>query len=703
MFVTGKQEIFRLVTKLRRTLNRRKSRKAVQVDQPVDVKPMDTSKSNNDLRDLDDEEVDGDVFGPDTENTDQEEDDVQEEEEVEDLEPVYVLPLHSMLAADHQAKVFGQIPDGHRLIVVATNIAETSITIPGISYVVDTGRVKCRNYHCTTGIATYDVMWISKASADQRAGRAGRTGPGHCYRLYSSSVYDRQFEAFGMPEVLTRPLEDVVLAMKAMKIPNVAKFPFPTAPDPRQIQAALKLLCNIGCIAPSDDDHDDQDGHATLLGRAVAKLPLNVRFGKMLLMGIQGKVLDYAIVIVAILSEQSLFVSVNDEQIIDESEGIAADAAETDSKTLAKSEKRKQWSHPAGDVLAALSAVGAYTFAIGSGGNGHEFCHANGLNYVVMERIQKLRLQLAKLAKLRLGDSSSIAGQTGGIIHSMKPPTQMQEACLRQVIVSGLLDNVARLAPVGTLKSSEYALPVRLAYWSCNPFIKEPLWIDRSSFLANSQLPEFVCYESIVRKVQKHRELGPTTVSFMNCVSTLDASWLAVLAKDSPLLKLGEPMNTPPPIYNVHTHSIQWFRNVRYGAHAWALPPFRTEIRNFHTTSGSTVMEDDEYRWFARFLLEGSLPLVGLDQGQLKECWNDSPALITRRKAVGKVAQLVSELAKYKIASVPQLQEHWGTTSQVYLFRQLRSWTKEEFREEVKSVWIDAVQRNIQEWNMRDS
>ena len=110
-------------------------------------------------------------------------------------------------------------------------------------------------------------MWISKAAADQRAGRAGRTGPGHCYRLYSSSLYDRQFDQFALPEVLTRPLEDVVLAMKAMKamnIYNVADFPFPTAPDQSQLNAAVKLLANIGYIDLSRVELHGGDGSTVL-------------------------------------------------------------------------------------------------------------------------------------------------------------------------------------------------------------------------------------------------------------------------------------------------------------------------------------------------------------------------------------------------------------------------------------------------------
>lgn len=98
------------------------------------------------------------------------------------LPPVHVVPLYAMLTAEEQAKVFRPPPDGHRLVVVATNVAETSITIPGISYVVDSGRQKRRVVQRGSGISQFEVGWVSKASADQRAGRAGRTGPGHCYR-----------------------------------------------------------------------------------------------------------------------------------------------------------------------------------------------------------------------------------------------------------------------------------------------------------------------------------------------------------------------------------------------------------------------------------------------------------------------------------------------------------------------------------------
>lgn len=135
-----------------------------------------------------------------------------------------VLPLYAMLSPAAQLRVFEEVEEGERLVVVATNVAETSLTIPGIKYVVDTGRVKVKNYDSKTGMETYEVDWISQASASQRAGRAGRTGPGHCYRLYSSAVFSNVFEESSPPEILKVPVDGVVLLMKSMNIPKVRRL-----------------------------------------------------------------------------------------------------------------------------------------------------------------------------------------------------------------------------------------------------------------------------------------------------------------------------------------------------------------------------------------------------------------------------------------------------------------------------------------------
>lgn len=135
-------------------------------------------------------------------------DDLGEEMATTDIDaPLHVLPLYSLLPTKDQLRVFEEAPEGSRMCILATNVAETSLTIPGIRYVIDCGRSKERNYNKTTGVQSFDIGWISKASAMQRAGRSGRTGPGHCYKLYSSAVYERDFPDFAEAEILRMPIE----------------------------------------------------------------------------------------------------------------------------------------------------------------------------------------------------------------------------------------------------------------------------------------------------------------------------------------------------------------------------------------------------------------------------------------------------------------------------------------------------------------
>jgi ATP-dependent RNA helicase DHX37/DHR1 len=165
-----------------------------------------------------------------------------EDQNLEDTNcPLHALPLYSLLPTKDQLKVFDPPPEGSRLCVLSTNVAETSLTIPNIRYVVDCGRAKERNYDRTTGVQSFDIGWVSKASASQRAGRSGRTGPGHCYRLYSSAIYESEFPQFSEPEILRMPIEGIVLQMKSMNIDTVINFPFPTPPDRDSLRKAEKV------------------------------------------------------------------------------------------------------------------------------------------------------------------------------------------------------------------------------------------------------------------------------------------------------------------------------------------------------------------------------------------------------------------------------------------------------------------------------
>ena len=225
-------------------------------------------------------------------------------------------------------KVFDEPPPNCRLVVIATNVAETSITIPNIKYVVDAGRAKevrpirvpfsttsqltsCnlaqRKFDVGSGIQTFEVSWISKAAASQRAGRAGRTGPGHCYRLYSSAVFENYFDSHTKPEILRMPIEGVVLQMKAMNIDAVANFPFPTPPDREALRRAEKTLVNLGALEASTSS-SKLGGRITELGRSMSLFPLSPRFSKMLVAGQQHGCLPYVIAIVCALSVGDPFI-----------------------------------------------------------------------------------------------------------------------------------------------------------------------------------------------------------------------------------------------------------------------------------------------------------------------------------------------------------------------------------------------------------
>jgi ATP-dependent RNA helicase DHX37/DHR1 len=201
------------------------------------------------------------------------------------------------------------------------------------------------------------VAWISKASAAQRAGRAGRTGPGHCYRLYSSAVFEHQFESFSQPEILRMPIEGVVLQMKSMHIDAVVNFPFPTPPDRISLRNAETVLTNLGALAaptvlPDPSKQVIQPtsfpvagGRITEQGKVMSLFPLSPRFSRMLVSGRQYGCLPYVISIVSALSVGDPFLHeewLNDEHSDkDDDEGLSHIRNETLKAKEARRLRRK--------------------------------------------------------------------------------------------------------------------------------------------------------------------------------------------------------------------------------------------------------------------------------------------------------------------------------------------------------------------------
>ncbi len=216
-----------------------------------------------------------------------------------------VLPLYSRLSAAEQHRVFQTHP-GMR-VVLATNVAETSLTVPGIRYVVDAGTARISRYSARTKVQRLPIEAISQASANQRAGRCGRVAPGVCIRLYSEADFESR-PVFTEPEILRTNLASVILQMTAAGLGDIAAFPFVEPPDSAQISDGLRLLDELGALSSKGKEGvskgDRSHPQLTPIGRQLARIPLDPRMGRMLLAGEKYGCLKEMLIIVAGMSIQ---------------------------------------------------------------------------------------------------------------------------------------------------------------------------------------------------------------------------------------------------------------------------------------------------------------------------------------------------------------------------------------------------------------
>ncbi|EHH66832.1 hypothetical protein EGM_03889 [Macaca fascicularis] len=536
--------------------------------------------------------------------------------------PLHVLPLYSLLAPEKQAQVFKPPPEGTRLCVVATNVAETSLTIPGIKYVVDCGKVKKRYYDRVTGVSSFRVTWVSQASADQRAGRAGRTEPGHCYRLYSSAVFG-DFEQFPPPEITRRPVEDLILQMKALNIEKVINFPFPTPPSVEALLAAEELLIALGALQPPQKaervkqlQKNRLSCPITALGRTMATFPVAPRYAKMLALSRQHGCLPYAITIVASMTVRELF-----EELDSGSDAAPTHTGEgssfmpvTNSKThpeielnqlsghpfaqlsghkinchipaasdeeLARLKSKRAWvaqmkrtwagqgaSLKLGDLMVLLGAVGACEYA----GCTPQFCEANGLRYKAMMEIRRLRGQLTSAVNAVCPEAELFVDP------KMQPPTESQVTYLRQIVTAGLGDHLARRVQSEELLEDKW----RNAYKT--PLLDDPVFIHPSSILFK-ELPEFVVYQEIME----------TTKMYMKGVSSVEVQWIPALLPS--YCQFDKPLEEPAPTYCPERGQVLCHRASVFYRVGWPLPAIEVDFPE----------GIDRYKHFARFLLEGQV------------------------------------------------------------------------------------------------
>jgi ATP-dependent helicase HrpA len=209
------------------------------------------------------------------------------------LQSTEVLPLYARLSPAEQGRVFK--PHGQRRIVLATNVAETSLTVPGIRYVIDTGFARISRYSHRSKVQRLPVERVSQASADQRKGRCGRVSAGICIRLYSEEDFTAR-AAFTEPEIQRTNLASVVLQMKLLGFGEIERFPFLDSPDQRLIKDGYRVLEEIGAV--------NGERQVTRIGQQLARLPVDPRIGRMLLAAAKGHCLREVMVIAAALSVQ---------------------------------------------------------------------------------------------------------------------------------------------------------------------------------------------------------------------------------------------------------------------------------------------------------------------------------------------------------------------------------------------------------------
>jgi ATP-dependent RNA helicase DHX37/DHR1 len=548
IFLTGQGEISQLSKQLKNAFGGMTSVEGPKVrisgnEAPLEVEDIDFGEADD--RNAHDE-YDEIEFASDDEEEEEKEFELEDEETGTGPRRMHILPLYSLLPTKEQMRVFDPPPEGSRLVILATNVAETSLTIPGIRYVFDCGRSKERKYDPVTGVQSFEIDWISKASSKQRAGRAGRTGPGHCWRLYSSAVYERDFPEFSVPELLRMPIEGVVLQLKSMNLQHVVNFPFPTPPDRQSIVKAEKLLTYLSAISPS--------GQVTPVGSSMSIFPLAPRFARILLVGHLHDCLPYTIAMIAGLSAGEVFVPENQaipaavEQTEDfrtNEDVIAEDKRARIRKAFNAAHKNFCSLDDKSDAMKILQVVGEFAHEPTD-----EWCESHFVRFKVLKEIMQLQSQLANLVRTNIPGFANFK-----IPEKLPRPSTHQIQALKQMVAAGFIDQVAIRADKSPTPPAMYRKPRRaidVPYLPLMPLeggddpADKLVYIHPSSPLAHlstDECPEYVVYSHLQRAGNVLPEEGakkPKTR--MHALTDLTGGQLASVAKGTPLVTYGKPV-----------------------------------------------------------------------------------------------------------------------------------------------------------------
>lgn len=549
VFLTGQNEITQLSKRLKETFRSGQTASGPEVrisgkDAPIEAEDIDFGDTRDDNDDYDeDDDIDIHV-------NDDDEFKVEGEEENTGPAKIHVLPLYSLLPTREQLRVFEPPPDGSRLIVLATNVAETSLTIPGIRYVFDSGRSKERKFDQTTGVQSFEVGWISKASAKQRAGRAGRTGEGHCYCMYSSAVYERDFEEHAIPEILRMPIEGVVLQLKAMNLQHVKNFPFPTSPDRQGLESSEKLLTYLSAISPT--------GQITQIGSTMSIFPLSPRYARILLVGHLHDCLPYTIALVAGLSAADIFIPENQAvpSLAPREEGafptnadrIEEEARNNIKRKFNKVQKDFCFLDDKSDAIKLLQVVGEFAHD-----PTEEWCQSHFVRFKVLREILQLRKQITDLLRNNIAAFVGLKFQ-----EKLDAPSPKQVKALKQMVAAGFIDHIAIRADYAPNPPDVRRKPTRaidvpyLTLFPSHMRLEDEdraVYIHPSSPLAHvspQECPEYIVYSYLQRAAPRvGSEKIPKTR--MHALTDISGGQIASLAKGTPIIDYGKPIKSVMP------------------------------------------------------------------------------------------------------------------------------------------------------------
>ncbi|KAI7727176.1 hypothetical protein M8C21_026989, partial [Ambrosia artemisiifolia] len=353
-----------------------------------------------------------------------------------------ILPVYSALPSEMQSRIFEPAPPGKRKVVVATNIAEASLTIDGIFYVIDPGFAKQNVYNPKQGLDSLVITPISQASAKQRAGRAGRTGPGKCYRLYTESAFNNEMSPTSIPEIQRINLGLTTLTLKAMGINDLLAFDFMDPPSPQALISAMEQLYSLGAL--------DEEGLLTKLGRKMAEFPLEPPLSKMLLASVDLGCSDEILTIIAMIQTGNIFYRPREKQ------------AQAD-------QKRAKFFQAEGDQLTLLAVYEAWKAKNFSG----PWCFENFVQSRSLRRAQDVRKQLLSIMdKYKLDVVSAGRNFTK----------------IRKAITAGFFFHAARKDP-----QEGYRTIVE----------NQPVYIHPSSALFQRQ-PDWVIYHELVMTTKEY-------------------------------------------------------------------------------------------------------------------------------------------------------------------------------------------------------